>query len=76
MADDEVVPTPAVMASPMTTYRRADGELVYGEYLFVMQPEFFEDVDEPVEVIKETWTLTASERVTFTPPGWTGDDDD
>lgn len=38
----------------MTTYRMADGSLVWGEYAFVHDPEFFEDGD-LVEVVVETW---------------------
>ncbi len=47
------------------TYRLANGDQVWDEYAFVVNTEFFEDVDRPTEVIKETWTLVASETIIF-----------
>lgn len=58
------------------TYRMADGTEIFGEYAWVTDPEFFEDGDEPIEVIKETWKLIGSETVTFKPSWWTDDDED
>ena len=55
----------------MTIYRRADGEPIYGEYDFVTQTEWFEDIDEPVELIMEDWSLTGSKLVTLYPALWT-----
>jgi hypothetical protein len=53
-----------------TTYRLADGDLIGGEFSFVTDTEFFEERDEPVDVVKETWVLQSSETVTFKPYGW------
>lgn len=50
----------------MTTYRRADGELIYGEFSFVCDTEFFEDADETTEYVEEVWELKAAR--TFTLP--------
>ena len=48
----------------MTTYRRADGELIAGDFEFVMQLDWFEDDYEPTDLIKETWVRTAAEPIT------------
>lgn len=44
----------------MITYRRADGELIAGEYAFVTTLDWFQDHDvhDRLELIEETWTLT------------------
>ena len=51
----------------MTTYRRADGESTAGEFDWVTQLEWFEDDDEPTDLIKETWVRVASEPITVNP---------
>lgn len=56
------------------TYKLANGDLVGGEYGFVTDDEFFDDIDEPVEVVKQTWRLVSSETVTFKPP-WYEDEE-
>lgn len=56
------------------TYRMANGEPIFGEYAWVENPEFFDDVSEPVEVVKETWALVSVEPITF--GGDEPDDDD
>lgn len=45
------------------TYRMADGSLVAGEFGWVADPDYFDDVDEPVEVIRETWSLVETEVI-------------
>lgn len=57
----------------MTTYRMADDSLVYGEYSFVLNEEYFTEGREPVEVIREVWQLVSEEAVTF---NVTEDDED
>lgn len=64
------------MDNTWTTYRMADGSLVFGEYAWVENEEFFEELDEPVKVVKETWVLQKTEMVVFEPPWWVEDDDD
>lgn len=54
----------------MVTYKRADGDLIYGEFGWVCEPEYFEDDDEPTEYVKETWVLQSSETFTHRPSGW------
>jgi hypothetical protein len=56
-----------------TTYRMANGDLIYGEYSYVGDLEFFEDSDEPTELVKETWVLVSSEQLTI--PGLDSEDD-
>lgn len=53
-----------------TTYRMEDGSQIWGDFAWVEHEEFFEGVTEPTHVIKETWTLAESERVTFKPSYW------
>lgn len=52
----------------------ADGSSIYGEYAWVENEEFFEDVDEPIKVIKETWVLQKSETIVFEPQWWDEDE--
>lgn len=51
----------------MTTYKMADGTEVFGEFSWVDGPEWFDDSEEPTEVIKEVWVLESTETVTFGP---------
>lgn len=64
------------MSKEWVTYRLADGSLIWGEYAFVTETEFFEDLDYPVDVIKETWVLQDSETVNFAPLWWSDEEDD
>jgi hypothetical protein len=57
-----------------TTYKMEDGSLVWGEYSFVTEVEFFEGVTEPTRVIKETWILQDTEVVVFEPEYWNEED--
>lgn len=59
-----------------TTYRMEDGSSICGEYAWVENEEFFEDIDEPVRVVKETWVLQSTEVVTFDPFWWDEDEFD
>lgn len=45
-------------------YKMADGTLVGCEFTYVGELEFFDDADEPVELIRETIVLVQSERYT------------
>ena len=60
----------------MITYRLASGDLIYGQYGWVTDSDYFDDVDWPLEVVRETWQRMDSEPVTFEPPGWKADDDE
>lgn len=52
--------------TPWTTYRRADGELIMGEYAFMTETDCFEDDEEwCVEVVEETWQLVGSRILRF-----------
>ena len=62
----------------MTTYRRADGEFIAGDFEFVMQLEWFETDYEPTDLIKETWVRVAAEPITVNasePEGEESDDE-
>jgi hypothetical protein len=52
----------------MTTYRRADGELIAGEYGWVGELEWFEMDDEPTEYIEEVWILQSSRSIMVPKP--------
>src|SRR5688500_2079982 len=56
-----------------TTYRRADGDLIQGDYGWVAHIEFFEDLDAPVDIVKETWERTSVETITLKPAWWVAD---
>lgn len=47
----------------MTTYKRADGELIGGEFGWVADPEYFEDDDEPTQIVEEVWALQSTRTV-------------
>lgn len=48
------------MTKEMTTYRRVDGEGIWGEFGWVTDLEFFEDCDEPLKVLEEVWELRST----------------
>ena len=52
-----------------TTYRLADGEPIYGEYAWVDDSSYFDDMGEAVEVIVETWQLIDSTTKRLGPLG-------
>lgn len=56
---------PDFAAGTMTTYRCANGDVIYGEYDFVMHEEFFEGTDEPTQVIQEEWFRIRSQTRMF-----------
>jgi hypothetical protein len=47
----------------MVTFRRADGELVAGEYRWVTDIDGYFHDDDYVELVKETWLLVSAETV-------------
>lgn len=53
----------------MTTYRRADGEPIL-DYDFVLHEEFFEDLDEPIDLIVEVWQVIETRPLTIKPTWW------
>lgn len=63
MADDKPV--------TMTTFKRADGEMIYGEYGWVADLEYFEEerYDQTgVKIVKEVWVRTEVEEIHLHPP--------
>lgn len=50
-----------------TTYRMANGEHVFDEFAFVTNLEWLTDTEEPVTLIKETWTLRDREEIVVMP---------
>ena len=46
------------------TYRRADGQLIHGEFSWVDDPQALDDLLDPTEIIKETWVLQSRETYT------------
>ena len=49
------------------TYRRADGELIHGEYGWVDDPQMLDELLDPTEIIMETWELQKRETYTTEP---------
>lgn len=54
---------PPEEAPRMTTWRRADGLPIAGEYDWVTSPDLLYAIDEPVEVVREEWVLAESETL-------------
>jgi hypothetical protein len=44
----------------MTTYKRADGELICGEYGWIGELDHLDDDEMPVELVEEVWVLAAT----------------
>lgn len=51
------------MADEMTTYKRADKELIADEYGWVADIEYFEDIEDPLELVEERWALVSRRSV-------------
>lgn len=47
----------------MTTYKRADGELILDEFGWVADIEYFDDDDEPTQLIEERWQLVSTRKM-------------
>ena len=47
----------------MTTYCLANGELIDGEFSFVTTDDFFGDVDDRTEIVKQVWVLQSEEHI-------------
>lgn len=52
-----------------TTYKRADGDLICGEFSYVEDLEYFEDDDEPTELVEEVWVRQSVRMFTQRPLG-------
>lgn len=56
-------------ATTMTTYKRADGEMIAGEYGWVTEMESVaaeaEDAEESIEFVEEVWTLQSRRTFIF-----------
>lgn len=63
----------AVDHPEMTTWKLADGGLIVDEYSFVTSDDWFDDIDEPVELTKEVWVCQSSEFVKIYPSTWETD---
>ena len=55
----------------MTTYRRADGEPIGGDYKFVTEMEWLDDEVEydPLLVVEERWERMSTRTLMVCPPG-------
>lgn len=63
MTDD-----PMAVPSFSTTYKRADGEQLGDVFGWVTDLDHFDDEDEPVLLIEETWERTSARRFWLLPP--------
>lgn len=59
---------PDSVGESWTTYELADGDLIMGEFGWVTDTDFFDDLDDQVEVIRREWKLVKVDRVMFGPP--------
>lgn len=46
----------------MTTYKLANGEPVLGEFSWVTDLDYFDDLEEPVEIIEQRWECVITQR--------------
>jgi hypothetical protein len=69
-------PEPIAPSDEFTVYEMADGDLVFGEYQFVTDLDFFDDRDEEVKLIKRTYRLIAEEEIVLPDPYPIGSDDE
>lgn len=60
----------------LITYRRADGELVDGEFSWVTDPQMLDALLDPTEVIVETWVLQKVETYITEPNPFAGEYDE
>lgn len=51
----------------MTTYKRADRDLIYGEYGWVTDLDYFDDADDPIELVEEVWERRSTRRIVKLP---------
>ena len=60
-----------IKSADMTTYRRADGELIGGEFKFVTEMEWVDDEVgygyEPLDVVEERWELVSTRTLRLHP---------
>lgn len=54
----------------LVTYKMADGSLIGGEFSWTTGTEFFDDCDEPADVVREVWQLVTRESLRLNPPGY------
>ncbi len=54
----------------MTTYKRADGDLICGEFGWVADIEYFDDDDEPTELVEEVWVRQSVRTFTKRPSNY------
>ena len=60
MSDNELAQDVAI-GQTWTTYRRADGDLIWGDYTFMTGTEWTDECDEPIAVCIEVWQLVSRE---------------
>ena len=53
---------------PFVCYEMADGSMVFGEYQWVTDLDFFDDREEEVRLIKRTYQLVSEEEVVLPDP--------
>lgn len=57
-------------------YREADGSLIYGEYSFVTELDWFDDRDDEVKLVRQTWQLVDAVEVVLPDPHPLVEDDE
>lgn len=49
-------------------YRMADGDLIYGEFSFVTDLEWWDERDREVKLVRQRWMLVDAEEITLPDP--------
>ncbi len=57
----------AVAGDYMTTYHRVDGEFINGDFGWVTDLDWFDDLDGPIELVRTTWRCEAQAHVRRSP---------
>jgi hypothetical protein len=51
----------------LTTFKRDDKELIYDEFGWVTDLDYFDDEDEPIQLIEEVWERRSTRRIVVLP---------
>ena len=60
-------PNPDSGRVTMTTYKRADGELIAGEFGWVGQIDYFDHDDDATELVREVWVRESVKTIVLHP---------
>lgn len=76
LAAPPAVATGVTQPEPFVVYSMADGGLIYDEFNFVTDLEFFDDRDREERLVKRTYVLVSEEPIVLPDPYPIEDEDD